>query len=69
MHDSCGQRTFEKIYNNIEIKKFCKQNYQIIQSYQIKLKSKNYRDYNEGQFLPSSNPVDTAIWMHHMDAD
>ena len=26
-------------------------------------------DKNEMQFLPSSSPVDTAIWMHYMDAN
>ena len=25
--------------------------------------------WNETQFLPSSNCVDTATWMHYMDAD
>ena len=25
--------------------------------------------YNETQFLPGSGCVDTAIWMHHMDAN
>ena len=25
--------------------------------------------WNQTQFLPSSSRVDTAIWMHYMDAD
>ena len=28
-----------------------------------------FRIPTETQFLPSSGRVDTAIWMHHMDAD
>ena len=25
--------------------------------------------YNETQFLPGSDRIDTAIWMHHMDSN
>ena len=36
--------------------------------YAIKLSQTN-RDCIETQFLPSSGRVDTAIWMHYMDAN